>query len=284
MCGLFVKQIACCFWTPRKKLNFKQLKVKQDLSISKQEVFEQLETSAEEGDLTATFKLAQCYENGEGTEINLEEAFNNYQICAVQGNKDAQLILGKFYDKGIGTEIDKNESVKFYRLASEKVQENRIENINQLPNQGNFVDIEKNNEIDDEEIDNNITQYWEREISSDIVLGKIDALINDLEMKILDKESKYYQLIKKEKNNSEYQNYIGMDYLNGNFVKQNYEEAIKWFHLAAEQENKFSQHNIGWCHYNGRGVKKNNEEALKWFHLSAEQGGKVSQYMIGLCH
>jgi TPR repeat protein len=43
-------------------------------------------------------------------------------------------------------------------------------------------------------------------------------------------------------------------YDNGKGVEPDYKEALKWYHLSAEQGNKSSQNNIGCMYYNGYGV------------------------------
>jgi TPR repeat protein len=55
-------------------------------------------------------------------------------------------------------------------------------------------------------------------------------------------------------------------------VEQNYEEAVKWYRLAAEQGNVDAQYNLGCSYEDGEGVEQNHEEAIKWYRLAAEQG------------
>ena len=98
----------------------KTIKKEEKVSSNKSNDFEKLEIASENGNLDATFKLAQSHEIGNGTEINLEEAFNNYQICALHGNKDAQIELSRCFDQGIGTDINRVEAKRLYDLASKK--------------------------------------------------------------------------------------------------------------------------------------------------------------------
>ena len=65
---------------------------------------------------------------------------------------------------------------------------------------------------------------------------------------------------------------MGCCYENGDGVEQNYEEAAKWWRLAAEQGNVKAQYNLGCSYEDGKGVEQNHEEAIKWYRLAAEQG------------
>ena len=64
--------------------------------------------------------------------------------------------------------------------------------------------------------------------------------------------------------------------------KEKYEEAIKWFFLAAEQNCKNSQVYIGKYYFFGQYIIKNYEEAYKWFFLAAEQNQQYAFMFLGL--
>ena len=61
-------------------------------------------------------------------------------------------------------------------------------------------------------------------------------------------------------------------YVAGQGFAKNYQEALKWFRLAAAQGNAEAQNSIGGMYYSGLGVTKNHQEALRWFRLAAAQG------------
>ena len=66
-------------------------------------------------------------------------------------------------------------------------------------------------------------------------------------------------------------------------IKQDYQEAFKWFIKAAEQGHAVAQLNLGSMYYNGEGVHQDYKEAVKWFNKSAEQGNADAQaYMSRL--
>jgi TPR repeat protein len=77
------------------------------------------------------------------------------------------------------------------------------------------------------------------------------------------------------------QNNLGDRYYKGEGVKQDYDEALKWFRLAAAQGLALAQANIGAMYSEGHGVSKDYKEALKWFRLAAAQGDAFSQTGLG---
>ena len=70
-------------------------------------------------------------------------------------------------------------------------------------------------------------------------------------------------------------------YAKGQGVAQNYQEAVKWYRLAAEQGNASAQFNLGVMYANGRGVTQDDQEAAKWYRLAAEQGYASAQFNLG---
>jgi uncharacterized protein len=71
---------------------------------------------------------------------------------------------------------------------------------------------------------------------------------------------------------------------NGQGVPQDYNEAVKWFRLSAEQGDAEAQYNLGWMYYEGQGVPQDYKEAVKWYRLSAEQGNERAQINLAMMH
>ena len=65
---------------------------------------------------------------------------------------------------------------------------------------------------------------------------------------------------------------LGVMYFNGKGVAKDYSNAIKWWHLAADQGNNKAQYTLGVMYEEGKGVKKNLKTAKKWFQLASNQG------------
>src|SRR3974390_871958 len=74
---------------------------------------------------------------------------------------------------------------------------------------------------------------------------------------------------------------LGMHYYFGKGVPQNYEEATKWFRLAADQGLDRAQFELGTAYEDGRGVPQSYADAEKWFRLAAGQGLGLAQVALG---
>ena len=67
---------------------------------------------------------------------------------------------------------------------------------------------------------------------------------------------------------------LGVRYNNGEGVRQDYAEAVKWYRLAAEQGNADAQYNLGVLYDNGERVRQDHTEAVKWYRLAADQSSR----------
>ena len=65
-------------------------------------------------------------------------------------------------------------------------------------------------------------------------------------------------------------------YAEGDGVKQNLTEAVKWYHKAAEQGHDGAQYKLGLSYQNGKGVPKSDTNAYVWLNISAENGAPLN--------
>ena len=75
---------------------------------------------------------------------------------------------------------------------------------------------------------------------------------------------------------------LGTMYVKGQGVKQDYQEAVNWYRLAAEQGEVNAQSALGLMYNKGEGISKDDQEAIKWYRLAGEQGDANAQYTLGL--
>ena len=73
------------------------------------------------------------------------------------------------------------------------------------------------------------------------------------------------------------QELLGEMYRNG----QDYAEAAKWYRRAAEQGDASAQYNLGRMYRKGEGVPQDHAETAKWYRRAAEQGHDHAQYCLG---
>ena len=77
---------------------------------------------------------------------------------------------------------------------------------------------------------------------------------------------------------------LGVMYENGDGIKQDDFEAVKWYRKAAEQGDADAQLNLGNMYANGRGVKQDDVESVKWHRQAAEQGYAKAQAILGFSY
>ena len=76
--------------------------------------------------------------------------------------------------------------------------------------------------------------------------------------------------------------YLGVMYYGGNeYVDQNIEQAVVWFHKAAEQGHARAQYYLGWIYSTGVGGLQDDRQAAIWCSMAAKQGDGISQLLLG---
>ena len=75
---------------------------------------------------------------------------------------------------------------------------------------------------------------------------------------------------------------LGVAYQYGHGVKQDEEEAVRWYAKAAEQGLLNAIQHMAYAYRTGHGVSRDDKEAMKWYRLAAEQGDAEGQYYLGI--
>ncbi len=74
---------------------------------------------------------------------------------------------------------------------------------------------------------------------------------------------------------------LGRMYWEGRDIPQDYRAAMRMFELAAAQGASGGQTGLGTMYLNGYGVEKDYHAAMKWFQLAADQGDGFAQLQLG---
>jgi len=74
---------------------------------------------------------------------------------------------------------------------------------------------------------------------------------------------------------------LGLMYMSGQGVPQDYSEAIKWYRKAADQGDSKAQYLLGASYDNGLGVPQDNAETMEWYRKAADQGLAQAQFNLG---
>ena len=73
---------------------------------------------------------------------------------------------------------------------------------------------------------------------------------------------------------------LGFKYLDGDGVKQDTTEAMKWFRMAGDNGDAHAAYTLGRIYYKGEGTSVDYAEALKWFLMAAEKSDANSQFRL----
>ncbi|KAJ3281454.1 hypothetical protein HDU79_010746, partial [Rhizoclosmatium sp. JEL0117] len=124
---------------------------------------------------------------------------------------------------------------------------------------------------------------------NDVEVSMIHKILGDYYYNSLEVIPNYDQAIRwyiiaARNGNSSAEYSLGLCYKNGNGVTQDYTEAFDWFQKAANQENQFAQVELGNCYYYGHGVSCDYDKAFSLFQKAAEKNDAGAQYMLGLCY
>ena len=74
---------------------------------------------------------------------------------------------------------------------------------------------------------------------------------------------------------------LGVSYVQGRGVPQDYRQAAQWYRKAAQQGNAAAQNNLASLYIEGRGVPQDYGQAAQWYRRSAQQGYALAQSVLG---
>ena len=87
-----------------------------------------------------------------------------------------------------------------------------------------------------------------------------------------------------EKGDASAQNQLGLLYVKGKGVPQDYRHAKEWFEMAAKQGHAGAQVNLGTLYLHGDGAPRSAEMALHLFSLAAQQEDALAFAKLGLMY
>jgi hypothetical protein len=197
--------------------------------------------SADQNNAEAQCYLGMIYEKGQIDKPNYQKAFKMYSLSAEQGYSNAQYYLGCLYDKGLGVKQNYVEAYKWYKLAADK--------------------------------DNKEAQERIKSLISDGLVSPIDYEENDAEEEgHFDKLAIELITAAAEQGNAKSQCLLGVAYLMGQNVEQDYQKALDLFIQSADQGYAKAQYFLGVMHQNGLGVDSDYDKAYSYLKEAALNG------------
>lgn len=245
---------------------------------------ETLTAMAESGDVDAQLNLGHLYKYGsfeDGVAKDLKKSAEWFRRAAEQGDCDGQRYLGWAYAKGKGVPQSNIEAEKWLNLAGDRddLAARHAEYLRTLMKAEKDPDSLTTDEMNDLgymyynedllEEDLGKAKMWFTKAAekgdtdvSPYYLDFIDSVQDALEQEQRDAEH----------GNAQSQYELGLRYLWGEQVEQDYRKAFEWLKQAADQGHAAAQVTVAACYYFGKGVNKNQKEANAWAQFALKQG------------
>jgi TPR repeat protein len=210
------------------------------------QIADNITRAAQNNDVYAQFKLANMYFEGKGVPQDDAEAAKWFREAAQQDHVEAQFILATMYEKGDGVPQDDSQAFEWFKKAASQGH-TRSEIMLDSDKWSKFMNP--------------------RDVEEPRMTDQIDSHKQD----IPPEQVKGY-ILKAGQGDVDAQYNLGIMYYHGEGVKKNMEEALLWFHRAAEQDDPDAQYNLGFMYGRGEGVAKDQERSMQWFMKAAELG------------
>jgi len=212
-----------------------------------------LQSKAESGDGEAQFQMGQAFESGVSVKQNDAEAAKWYRMAAEHGNAAAQVQLGILLWTGRGVDKDKTEAVTWYRKAAKQGNSAAMFNLGTAYYNGEGLST-----------DNLRALEWFL-----LAQNHGSTLANDA-------VTRFHVNAKPNEFNQAYIRIAEMC-VEGKELNQDYVEAAKWYHKAAEEGDASAAAKLGLI-LAGAGAF---DRALPWCQTAATKGDREGMFCMG---
>ncbi len=171
------------------------------------------------------------------------EAHDAFVFAAEKGLASAQCELGYMYAEGLGVPQDHEKSEHWYRMAANQGDGSALVSLGFMYYDGTVVSKDRLE----------TAKLWERALSIRPMPRGWNAWHANVEA------------------------LLGTMYLEGDGVKQNYDEALRYLTRAAYAGDTLAQNNLGYMYAMGKGVERDYYKAVEWYKKAAEQGDVMAQ-------
>ena len=225
-----------------------------------------LELAAKNGSVDAICQIGNCYEHGVSVDQDYQKAANSYFEAVKLGSTEAAFALGTLFENGLGVPQDYEAALKFYGLAAEHF------HVSALYNRGRFYQFGWGVPVDYSIAHRHFLMAAERgHVMCQFLVGQ--ALLRGVEGTPINlEEGASWMKRAADAGFDEAQAHLGLCYLAGHGVSQNYYEALRWSLAAAEKGNAWAQYRAAYIIIrHGPGRESDFVEAVKWLVRSYNQ-------------
>jgi len=231
--------------------------------------------AASKGDAEAAFKLGMLYQVGVGVPVDHQIAFNWFMGAAERGFAVAQLQVGHLYRDGYGIDKDYAQAAGWYRKASEQGLRAATLELADLVHAGKGV------KRDLREAARLYTMAAVHQPYAQLMLSILYAQGRGVPPDMA-KSVAHYKAATRESGVVMAQYKIAERYREGFALPRNFEEAYRWYALAAEHDLTLAELRLGGLYEAGQGVDQDPAKALMWYYKAAKRGNPEAQYRVGL--
>lgn len=242
----------------------------KDVAQDFNEAFKWYRKSAERGNAKAQFKLGVFYESGlnasgQGVPRDVDAAYKWYRKSAEQGHPPAQVQLGWLINSGLGAQQNFKEVIYWTRKAADQ----GYADAQFLLGWRYFFGKRVPQDFD-------AAAFWLNKAAQQghgaaqhliAVVQNDEAVIKQIQ-------------VTADQGDAESQYILGWRYFVGKHVPQDFKTAELWFRKASKQSQHTALRYMGLMFEEGKGMPKDVNEALKWYHLAAELGNGDAQMRL----
>ncbi len=206
--------------------------------------------AAKDGFARAQNNLGVCLERGHGVPQDEKAAVVWYDLAAKGGYQMAWLNLGDCYRYGRGVQADEAKAFSCYLTAAEN-------------GHARAQYVVGNCYFDAQLVDRNMPEamkWYERSALQGYgeAMEKINSIRADM---------------------TELYNY-GVNA----YEKGKYEDAVRFYTIAAECGHRGAQCNLGYCYQQGQGCEKNDRLAVRYYQKAADQESGIAELNLAFCY
>jgi TPR repeat protein len=218
------------------------------------------------GAAAAIARTGLLYELGLGVEKSYDKAAEYYRRAIREGDGLGYAHMGYLYETGKGVPRDREQAAEHYRLGMEKGNYLAVTRLGFLYQLGRGVtkDEYKAVELYRQAVDHGQPLAMTR-LGHMYNLGLGGLPKDHAKAMALIRESVRYNLPGAFA-------FMGYMYENGWEVKQDYDEARKWYEKAADQDAPFAELRLGIMYRDGLGVNRDRQKAMYWLERAASKG------------
>lgn len=273
------------------------------------------ELSIAKGYKSAQYNLGLLYLQNANTKEDFKKAGQLFELAANQGHVEAQYATGTYYEEFIkdhkkawgfyhlaasqGHKDTKDKIHKIFRDYRDQIRATEFQELPALQKSlesdfrltkdsrkalANVIKVERSlrqDTIDTFQIiskGSNSSSQSSGSSSSSSTLSSSQPDISSIEYIPPSTDGQKQELSAAEKGDADTQYILAGRYFNG---EKDLKEAVRLYHLAAEQGHTAAQIQLAFCYANGKGVNTDLTKAVQYYQPGAEKGDVFAQYQLG---